>query len=139
MGTAKASDAPELAYCGLICGPVCNHALEGCVGCNAGGGAEACAKRECCLERKIEGCWECAEFPCSKGLYGDEAWRGLNLGCVQMVKKMGKTEFSKLVLERLGKGFDYGYLRYQTPEHIEAILRGEADIPREDPDLRRQG
>jgi hypothetical protein len=137
MGTAQPSDAPEVAYCGLVCGPVCCHALEGCVGCGAGGGAEGCEKRECCRERQIEGCWQCADFPCGKGFYGDEAWRGLNVGCVQMVKEMGRERFGRFVLERLKKGFDYGYLRYQTPDGIRAILSGDVDIPREDPDIAR--
>ena len=137
MGSAEASGAPEIAYCGLVCGPVCSHALEGCGGCRAGGGPERCAKRECCRERRFDGCWQCAGFPCETGAFGDDAWRGLNVGCVQLAKEMGTARFAELVLGRLGKGFDYGYLRYQTPEGVRAILRGEADIPREDPDVTR--
>jgi len=138
MGTTNANDAPEVAYCGLVCSPVCSHALEGCVGCGAGGGAENCAKRACCLERRLEGCWQCADFPCAEGAYGDDAWRGLNVGCVQLAKEMGAKPCGKLISARLGKGFDYGYLRYQTPEGVGAILRGEADIPREDLDITRR-
>ena len=114
MATAETSGAPEIAYCGLVCGPVCCHALAGCIGCRAGGGAENCVKRECSRERQLEGCWQCADFPRDKGAYGDEAWRGLNSGCVQLVKEMGTARFGEFVLARLGKGFDYGYLRYQT-------------------------
>jgi len=139
MRAGGTAGEPEVAYCGLVCQPVCTHAQSGCVGCGAGGGAEACAKRDCCRERQIEGCWQCDDFPCAQGAYGDDAWRGLNVGCVQLAKEMGTTGFGALVLERLGKGFDYGYLRYQTPEQIRAILLGEAEIPQEDPDLHSGG
>lgn len=134
MSNVVPSGPPEVAYCGLVCDPVCSHAVEGCVGCEAGGGAEACRKRECCRERGHEGCWQCSSVPCAQGAFGDAAWRGLNVGCVELVKNMGVTAFAELVVSRLGAGFDYGYLRYQTPEQIQAILRGEVEIPREDPD-----
>ena len=139
MGNARPGSAPEVAYCGLVCAPVCIHVRNGCVGCSAGGGAEACHKRQCCEERTIDGCWQCDSFPCAKEAFGDEAWRGLTVGCVQMVSNMGAATFAALAVSRLGQAFDYGYLRYQTPEQVEAILRGEAEIPREDPDLRNHG
>jgi len=139
VSEAEQTGAAEVAYCGLVCDPVCIHARSGCVGCRAGGGPDSCDLRRCCEERGIEGCWQCISFPCAKGASGDDAWRGLNVGCVQMIVDMGAATFAALAVLRLGDGFDYGYLRYQTPDHVQAILHGEADIPREDPDVRRQG
>lgn len=138
MSKAGQAGEPEVACCGLVCQPVCCHASTGCAGCRAGGGPDECRKRECCRERGIDGCWRCSSFPCAEGGFADEAWGGLCAGCVEMAGSAGPATFARLVVSRLGHGFDYGYLRYQTPEGVKAILRGEAEIPREDPDLRRQ-
>jgi hypothetical protein len=124
----------SIAYCGLSCA-VCCHAAKGCRGCRDGGGPEVCEKRQCCEERGLGGCWQCEAFPCAKD-FADEAWSGLTIGCVQMIKAIGIEAFHSLVKSRLGETFDYGYLRYRTPHDIEAILRGEHDVPQEDPDAR---
>ena len=130
----KQQTTEGIAYCGLSCA-ICCHAGEGCLGCRKGGGREACGTRQCCLERGLEGCWRCESFPCSQG-FSDEAWRGLTAGCVQMIKAMGVEAFAGLARSRLGESFDYGYLRYRTPQEIVAILRGDADVPQEGPDAR---
>jgi hypothetical protein len=126
--------ASSLAYCGLSCA-VCSHASEGCVGCRGGGGPEVCDTRQCCEERRLDGCWQCEGFPCAK-FFADEAWTGLDIGCVQLIKALGPQAFMDLARSRLGEAFDYGYLRYRTPQEIEAILRGEQDVPHDDPDAR---
>jgi hypothetical protein len=122
----------SIAYCGLVCA-VCSHAAEGCRGCRKGGGPEACYKRQCCGEQGLEGCWQCESVPCERG-FDDPAWSGLTAGCIQMIRAMGVAAFASLARSRLGDGFDYGYLRYRTAAQIEAILRGEAEVPLEDPD-----
>ncbi len=123
---------PSIAYCGLSCA-VCSRTAEGCLGCRAGGDPEVCSNRQCCEERRSRGCWQCESFPCAEYL-ADEAWTGLTVGCVQMIRTMGIEAFESLVRSRLGDSFDYGYLRYRTPQEIEAILNGEQDVPRDDPD-----
>ena len=139
MSEVEPSSGPEVAPCGLVCRPVCSHSQDGCVGCRTGGGPETCHTRECCQQHGLAGCWQCTSFPCAEGFFGDEAWSGLTVGCVQMVKEMGSAGFAELVVSRLGQRFDYGYLRCQTPEKTQAILRGQAEIPQEDPDLRNEG
>jgi hypothetical protein len=124
----------DLACCGLVCGRVCIHGLNGCAGCRAGGGAESCHKRQCCQSKGFDGCWQCDDFACAEGFLADEAWRGLTAGCVQLVRELGAAAFCQAAAARLGEGYDYGYLRYRTPEHIVAVLRGEAAIPQQDPE-----
>jgi hypothetical protein len=51
-----------------------------------------------------------------------------------MIRAIGIQAFESLARSRLGDVFDYGYLRYRTPQEIEAMLRGEQDVPRDDPD-----
>lgn len=57
-----------LAYCGLAC-CVCSQ-NEICAGCRNDGctGREWCRNRNCCIEKGIRGCWECADFPCGEGM-----------------------------------------------------------------------
>jgi len=126
--------APGIAYCGLSCA-ICSHGAEGCPGCREGGGPEVCGQRQCCEERRFDGCWQCESFPCARH-FADEAWSGLTIGCVQMIRAMGIEAFESLASSRLGATFDYGYLRYRTPHEIEAILRAEQDVPQDDPDAR---
>ena len=37
-----------------------------CPGCREGGGPPWCQVRPCCLEKELQVCFECDEFPCSK-------------------------------------------------------------------------
>jgi hypothetical protein len=123
---------PELtrtvAYCGLVCG-VCAHAtpqVAGCAGCREGGGAKNCYQRECCVGNGLDGCWQCEEFPCDKGFYADEAWKGLCIGAVQCVKDIGIREYVDRLVARLGRTVDYTEYRNKAPEEITAILGGDA-------------
>lgn len=57
-----------MAYCGLAC-CVCAQ-NDTCAGCRSDGceNREWCQNRNCCIEKGLNGCWECAEFPCGAGL-----------------------------------------------------------------------
>lgn len=123
-----------IASCGLSCA-ICSHAAEGCPGCGRGGGPSVCFARNCCLEHGFDGCWQCDSFPCPQ-FSSDDAWRGLTAGCVHVIQAMGVEAFATLARSRLGQDYDYGYLRYRTPQEIEGILRGEQDVPHDDPDAR---
>lgn len=37
---------------------------ELCLGCRAGGGWEECPIRRCAVEKGVEGCYACPEYPC---------------------------------------------------------------------------
>jgi len=115
----------ETAYCGLSCA-VCSHLVEGCAGCRSGGGPDRCFKRECAQEQNLEGCWDCERFPCAPGFQAeeaDEAWRGLTEGCCQVIRERGVETFLRLIRAKLGENYDYGYLRFKSPEEIVELLK----------------
>jgi hypothetical protein len=114
----------EIAYCGLDCS-ICIHASsdrEGCAGCHQGGGAKDCHQRKCCQERSLEGCWQCEEFPCSNGFFGDEVWKGLCIGCCTVIKKVGKEKYTRLAREKMGEKVELGDYRFKTSQDIQDIL-----------------
>ena len=62
----------SIAYCGLVCG-LC-HLKEECDFCKNTASlcarSEVCYQRNCCVKRDLQGCWECAGFPCGKDMHG---------------------------------------------------------------------
>jgi len=111
----------SVAYCGLVC-EVCRNVGKGCKGCRSRGGDANCFQRECCLEKGIDGCWKCEGFPCKKGYFADETWKGLCLGFVHCIKGSGIESFIGLVESRLGKTVDYGVYRFKKEQDIAALL-----------------
>jgi hypothetical protein len=109
-----------IAYCGLSCA-VCSHSSEGCKVCRAGGGPEQCNKRDCCVGKRLDGCWQCDSFPCGD-FFADEAWTGLCIGCIRVIQEKGVEAFAGLVRSQLGDSFDYGHLRFRKPEEIKKML-----------------
>lgn len=120
---------PTVAYCGLVCG-VCVHATadrEQCAGCRNGGGAKDCHQRICCVEKGLDGCWECETFPCDQGFFGDDAWRGLCIGSVQCIKAHGLEGYVDRLVARVGRSVELGDYRHKTPEEVQQLLCGEPD------------
>ncbi len=65
-------------------------------GCRGGGGSNACRVRQCCIQKNIEGCWECKENEkCKKldslnMLHGEAHRKNL-----KTIQKKGKEEIVK--------------------------------------------
>lgn len=57
-----------LAYCGLAC-CICSENAT-CTGCRNDGckDKEWCKNFRCCKDKNLNGCWECADFPCKGGM-----------------------------------------------------------------------
>ena len=111
-----------VAPCGIICG-ICTHCVVGkCPGCAAGGGEDSCIQRICSREKGLVGCWECGEFPCEKGFFADEAWRGFNIGSVRAIRNMGLAVYLRRALATLGEDVDIGDYRFKTPEEIRKLF-----------------
>ncbi|NPV08613.1 MAG: DUF3795 domain-containing protein [Anaerolineae bacterium] len=110
-----------VAFCGYVCS-VCPGTADGCPGCKAGGGDEGCPVRACSIERGLAGCWDCAGFPCDKGPFGSDEWRGLATALTAGVKQHGEARLVGLVRERLGDPLEYGRFRGMTAEAITDIL-----------------
>ena len=109
------------APCGLVCA-ICSHIDEGCPGCAEGGGDPDCFQRQCCRAKDLVGCWECGSFPCDRGFFGDEAWRGLCIGFVQSIQETGADSFLGCVRARLGDTVDYGHYRFKSASEIRTAL-----------------
>lgn len=53
-----------LSLCGLNCG-LCLMKLDGyCPGCGGGAGNQSCTVARCSLQRGVEYCFQCPEYPC---------------------------------------------------------------------------
>lgn len=108
--------AASVAYCGLVC-DVC-PGLGACPGCHAGGGDVDCAVRNCAQERKLAGCWECGDFPCTRGGMGSADWRGLCVACIQSVRERGAEALAERMEARAGRPADWARYKGVAVEDI---------------------
>ena len=126
----------SVAYCGFVC-TACSEAMRenaNCPGCRSGGGDAGCRQRLCCVKRGIDGCWECAGFPCEEGFATDghdPAFRAFWLASVRCLREHGLGCYVSMVESRLGRAFDHATFRGRSEEEVRAALqerRGEADL-----------
>ena len=63
----RKNNMPVIAYCGIDCERCGNHKKNmNCLGCRCDQDMIAdCETRQCCKDKGIGSCAECAEFPCS--------------------------------------------------------------------------
>ena len=115
-----------VGYCGLVCEVCINTKSLLCL-------ARAvkvevvlleCSQRRCCLEKGINGCWQCDVSPCDRGFFApeDEAWSGLCRGFIHCIKNKGVSEFLSLVQSKLGSEVEYSDLRFKKERQIVAML-----------------
>ncbi len=99
----------SIAYCGLVCGRC--HLRAECDGCRNTASlcdrGEVCHQRNCCIERRLQGCWECAEFLCGKDMHGP----GHDLrirAFVAFIKAEGAEALVDCLLRNEVRGIHYG-------------------------------
>ncbi len=105
-----------MGYCGLAC---CLCAQNGtCPGCRSGGckDREWCRNRSCCIEKGLNGCWECADFPCDTGL--------LKKPRARVFAAFAAVHGEEMLLDRLEANEKAGLLY-----HYEGQLIGDYDVP----------
>lgn len=104
-----------IAYCGLAC-CVCSE-NKSCSGCQAGGCETHgdCKNYHCCREKKLNGCWECSEFPCEGTMLDQPRIRGF----AQFVKEYGTDELVRCLMKNKASGICY---------HDDGKLKGDYDI-----------
>ncbi|GAF98940.1 unnamed protein product [marine sediment metagenome] len=121
-------ELPEtVGYCGLVCGVCFDLGPPGCDCRTAPKPQEAdCYQRNCCLKRGLDGCWECGDFPCDKGYFGEKhgGWRALCVASVQYVRDHGLEALAELVVRRHGSRMDHSLYMHKTPEEALQILQG---------------
>jgi hypothetical protein len=87
-------NSDSIAYCGLICDFCDENAGCSCKSENNCGkrlSKEGCYQYTCCTEKKISGCWECADFPCGKDMMAIH--RIKNRAFVKCIKEDGLERF----------------------------------------------
>lgn len=116
-----------IAYCGLAC-CVCSENKD-CIGCQDGG-CEIhgwCKNYNCCKEKGLNGCWECAEFPCGGSMLDKLRIRVF----AEFARRYGADELERCLLRNKEKGIIYhydgqlvgDYDRCQTEEEIIDIIK----------------
>lgn len=94
-----------IACCGLAC-CVCSR-NETCVGCRNEGcsGKDWCVNLKCCREKGLNGCWECAEFPCEGSMLDKLKIRTF----ATFVRDHGEAELMRFLARNERNGMVYHY------------------------------
>ena len=101
----------SIAYCGLVCGRC--HLKTECDGCKNTASlcarSEVCYQRNCCMQRGLQGCWECTEFPCGKDMHGPT--HDLRIRAfVAFIKAEGAETLVDCLLRNEERGIHYGQI-----------------------------
>ena len=80
---------------------------KGCVGCQDGGCESHgwCKNYNCCKEKGLNGCWECAEFLCTGCMLDKPRIRAF----AEFARRYGVEELEKCLLRNKEKGVVYHY------------------------------
>jgi len=107
-----------IAYCGLAC-CLCSE-NQSCPGCRQNGCAayEQCVNYGCVKERGADGCWECPEFPCGKGMHSSVR--------IQAFARFAKEHGVERLLDCLERNERAGLVYHQP-----GGLTGDYDLPTE--------
>jgi len=117
----------EIAYCGLIC--EFDDCYENCGGCKKGEGCgdKDCYHKKCCREKGLEGCWECADFPCGQGHFNSkEISIGQFIGCVRFIRETSLDDYMSAVFLNKRVGIKYGlggFYADKTEKKVIELLR----------------
>ena len=119
--------ANSIGYCGLIC-QFC-HEADHCEGCKSNHNCcgrylseQGCFQYNCCINKGINGCWECSEGPCTEDMFN--AHHDMrNRTFVKVAKAEGIDKLAQYVLENQNSGILYGWQKdYDNLESEEAII-----------------
>ena len=105
-----------IAYCGLAC-CVCSE-NQTCAGCRNAGckDKEWCKSFNCCKQKRLNGCWECAEFPCPNEMLDKLRVRTF----AKFVAEYGENKLMRCLERNEQNGILY---------HYEGQLTGDYDLP----------
>lgn len=116
----------SIAYCSLVC-RLC-HLTDECDGCRAAGNRcpansereRGCYHRNCCVNKGIDGCWECDDFPCKNQMFVGPT-KGEIKGFCRCIKEDGARKFIEYILANQKKGIPYGRKGYGDKDENEVI------------------
>ena len=115
----------SIAYCGLVCG-MCHMRAE-CDFCKNTASlcarSEVCYQRNCCIQKGLQECWECAEFPCGEDMHGPS--HDLRIRAfVAFIKAEGAEALVDCLLRNEADGIYYGHGRdYDGKNSEEEVIR----------------
>ncbi len=111
-----------IAYCGLACF-LCSE-KKSCTGCQDGDceNHRWCKNYNCCREKNLNGCWECAEFPCVGGMFEQLRIRAF----ASFAKRYGVEALEKKLFDNQQKGMVYHYEGKLVGDYDK--LQSEAEI-----------
>lgn len=119
--------AANIGYCGLICS-LCHEANK-CDGCKSDNNCcgrhvseEGCFHFNCCVEKGINGCWECEDGPCNKDMFS-EHHDVRNRTFVKVAKIEGLDNLMEYVHENQKNGIHYGWNKdYDNLDNEAAVI-----------------
>ncbi len=112
----------SIGFCGLVC-KFCSlsHRCTGCKSdnncCSKRLSPEGCYQYNCCSNKGLNGCWECADFPCGKDMFSGS--HGIRLKAfVRCAKEDGLQKFAEYLKRNADNGVEY---------HKDGLTRGDYD------------
>jgi hypothetical protein len=115
----------SIAYCGLVCG-MC-HLKARCDGCKNTARlcdrSGVCYQRNCCIEKGLQGCWECTDFPCGQDMHSSS--HDLRIRAfVAFIKAEGAEALIDCLVRNAVRGIHYGHNRdYDGKSSEEEVIR----------------
>ena len=117
----------SIAYCGLIC-DLCfrRNECDGCRQinniCERNCSIDGCYQKNCCSDKKINGCWECDDiYECSEGIYSAGDFSKIKAFAI-CIKEDGPERFIKYVLKNMETGWSVEKGRDYDGKTIKEIL-----------------
>jgi len=120
----------SVAYCGLVC-RLC-HLADKCDGCKSATNKcgkhlseEGCLQRNCCIEKNLDGCWQCDDFPCNKDMYSEKYDRKI-VAYARCIKEEGVEQFIKYIIKNEKVGIKYGLNKdydFKNEDQVLDLLR----------------
>jgi len=118
----------SINYCGLVC-KLC-HFTNSCNGCRSEDNccgvrktAEGCYQYNCCMQKGVDGCWECDIAPCDKKMFSEGHDFRLR-AFIQYIKANGKDKLAERLYLNIHKGIYYGHGKdYDGLDIIDAAIK----------------
>ena len=121
----------RIGYCGLIC--ELDSCYANCGGCKTPGanrGDKDCFHKKCCIEKSLNGCWECDQAPCGDGFFSSsDSSNGQFRGCVRYIKQVGLAGYVDRVKANARRGVRYGMggdYAGKSEQEVLDLLMGDA-------------
>lgn len=123
----------SFAICGLVCAlcsskEICSGCKNKCEACNS-----ECSIKKCCIEKGLDYCFLCDEFPCDEGMFKNTRVRAFNI----VAKDEGINKLSQYLHRNKENGIQYhrsggiqgDYDRLKSEEEVISLLKNGKQDP----------